>query len=111
MATKERLHKLVDVLPDAEVATAARVLEALSGVRPGEALDGAAAEAAAHMAADVALPTAAEVRQRFGPAAVVVGTPPIVGIDELRGDFWPQDEKPEEFDATIRRWRDEDRRA
>jgi hypothetical protein len=32
MVTKERLHELVDRLPDAEVATAARVLEALGGV-------------------------------------------------------------------------------
>lgn len=36
MMAKERLHQLVDLLPDDEVVTAARVLEALAGLQPGE---------------------------------------------------------------------------
>jgi hypothetical protein len=35
MVTKERLHQLVEVLPEAEIETAARVLEALGGLPPG----------------------------------------------------------------------------
>lgn len=35
MVTKERLHQLVEVLPEAEIETAARVLEALGGLTPG----------------------------------------------------------------------------
>jgi hypothetical protein len=38
MVTKERLHQLVDALPEDEMATAARLLEALSRLEPGEAL-------------------------------------------------------------------------
>jgi hypothetical protein len=33
--------------------------------------------------------------------------PPIVTIDELRGDIFPPGEDVEEFDASIRRWRTE----
>jgi hypothetical protein len=38
MVTKERLHQLVETLPEAELDTAARVLEALGGIEPGTAL-------------------------------------------------------------------------
>jgi hypothetical protein len=38
MVTKERLHHLIEVLPEAEHDTAARILEALSGVARGGAL-------------------------------------------------------------------------
>jgi hypothetical protein len=33
--------------------------------------------------------------------------PPIASIDELRGDVFPPEDSVEEFDATIRRWREE----
>lgn len=33
--------------------------------------------------------------------------PPIADIDELRGPVFPPEEDVEEFDATIRRWREE----
>jgi hypothetical protein len=33
--------------------------------------------------------------------------PPIATIDELRGDVFPPEEAVEEFDAAIRRWREE----
>jgi hypothetical protein len=36
MVTKERLHALVDALPEYERDTAARVLESLAGIEPGE---------------------------------------------------------------------------
>ncbi len=35
------------------------------------------------------------------------GVSPIENIDELIGDFWPEDESIDDFAATIRRWRDE----
>jgi hypothetical protein len=34
------------------------------------------------------------------------GVRPITSIAELRGDFWPEDEDPDEFLATIRAWRE-----
>ena len=33
--------------------------------------------------------------------------PPIASIDELRGEVFPPEERVEEFDAAIRRWREE----
>ncbi len=36
MVTKERLHELIEALPEGERATAARLLEALAGLEPGE---------------------------------------------------------------------------
>ena len=36
MLTKERLHELVEAVPERDVATAARILEALAGLAPGE---------------------------------------------------------------------------
>jgi hypothetical protein len=38
MVTKERLYRLIDVLPEAEHDTAERILEALSGVARGGAV-------------------------------------------------------------------------
>lgn len=34
------------------------------------------------------------------------GVAPVQDIDELVGDFWPEDESADEFLATIRAWRD-----
>jgi hypothetical protein len=36
VVTKERLHQLIEALPERERDTAARVLEALAGLAPGE---------------------------------------------------------------------------
>ena len=33
---------------------------------------------------------------------------PIQRLDDLWGDFWPEDESIDDFIATIRAWRDED---
>jgi hypothetical protein len=33
---------------------------------------------------------------------------PLRRLEDLRGDFWPEDEDIETFLKTIRRWRDED---
>jgi hypothetical protein len=37
------------------------------------------------------------------------GVRPIQDIDELGGDFWPEDESMDEFLATLREWREERR--
>lgn len=39
--------------------------------------------------------------------AAQLGVKPITNPQELRGDFWPEDETADEFIATIRRWRRE----
>jgi excisionase family DNA binding protein len=35
------------------------------------------------------------------------GTQPLQSIESLRGDFWPEEEGPDEFIAQLRIWRDE----
>ncbi len=90
MVTVERLHELVDALPEAERETAARVLEALARAEETPAASGAAFFAA-------------------GPGQAVLrpNAAPIHDIDELRGDFWPEDEGPDEFVESVRAWRRE----
>ena len=85
MVTKERLHALVDVLPEQEQDTAARVLEALAGLEPGDpvytlataplddepetaAEEAAVAEALAASARGEVL-TTAELRRQLEPFA------------------------------------------
>ncbi len=33
--------------------------------------------------------------------------PPIMSADQLRGDFWPDDD-PDEFELAVRAWRESD---
>ncbi len=110
--TRERLHQLVDLVPEQAMDRAARLLEALSGHESGESSpDADVGEAVPPSITAEPLMTPAEVRQQYGPAALVAGTPPITSMADLAGDFWPEDESAEEFEATIRRWRDADRHA
>lgn len=39
------------------------------------------------------------------------GVSPVDSLDELRGDFWPEDEAVDHFIAVIRGWRSEGGRA
>ena len=43
--------------------------------------------------------------------ASVQGVSPVANFDELLGDFWPEDESPDEFIAAVRDWRREGARA
>jgi hypothetical protein len=38
------------------------------------------------------------------------GYKPFHSVQELYGDFWPADEKVDEFVATVRKWRNEGHR-
>jgi hypothetical protein len=74
---KRELHELVDRLGDEEAAALLVEARRLAGGRRGHELP--------------TLHTA----------------PPIGSIDDLRGQVFPPEEDVEEFDATIRRWREE----
>ena len=74
---KQELHALVDQLSDEEAAVLLADARRLADRRHGHELP--------------TLHTA----------------PPIASIDELRADVFPPEESVEEFDATIRRWREE----
>jgi hypothetical protein len=100
MVTREWLHELIDELPEQQTEEVARLLEDLKQQ----------ASAALHVSDgedDFRLPTAAEIPAAYGPPKLVRLAPPIKSIDDLVGNFWPEDESAEEFDATIRRWRTE----
>ncbi len=106
MMTKEQLHQLVEALPESMVPTAAQVLEGLRRLGtepPGDGL------VAGNEQPREAIFATEDLRRRLGPPTAVVEAPPIASIDELAGNFWPTDEDPDEFTATIRRWREADR--
>lgn len=92
MVTAERLHELVDALPEAERETAARVLAALVHAPRAAAVSGAAFFGLALGAP---------------PAVLRAEAPPLRDIRELRGDFWPEDEGPDDFVTAVRAWRRE----
>jgi hypothetical protein len=90
MVSVERLHQLVDSLPEAERETAARLLERLVDETSGPVVSGATFFA-----------------DGVGDSVLQPDVPPVVSIDELRGDFWPQDEGPDAFVNAVRAWRRE----
>ena len=92
MTTVDRLHELVDRLPESERETAARVLEALSRNR-GSASLFASQEWFWGRRASVE------------DLATEQGVKPVVDIDQLRGDFWPDDEGPDDFVSWLREQR------
>jgi hypothetical protein len=98
MTTLERLHELVDRLPESERETAARMLEAL-----GHSPQGAALFASQEWFWGR--------RKSIEELAAEQGVKPIQDIDQLAGDFWPEDEGPDDFVNTLRRWRREDSEA
>ena len=85
MVTVDELHELVDALPEAKREAAARALEALTGTAlvSGTVFFGGVPE----------------------PAIVRPDAPAIASIDELRGDFWPADEGPNDFLNAVHVWR------
>jgi hypothetical protein len=87
MVTTERLHQLVDALPEGEREAAARLLEGL--LRPPVVSGDEFVDAAP------------------GRAVLRPDAPPIADIDDLRGDFWPADEGPDDFVNAVRAWRRE----
>ena len=52
-------------------------------------------------------PTIDERHAKLLRLAEEQGVKLIESIDELRGDFFPEDESIDDFVATVRRWRDE----
>lgn len=35
------------------------------------------------------------------------GVCPVTDLEALLGDFWPEDETPDQFISTVRQWREE----
>lgn len=90
MTTKEKLYRLVDVLPDADADTAARVLEALAAA--GGALD-AAARAALRAPDDDEPETDAE-RAGVAEARADLAAGRVVTLDALRAEWAAEGARP-----------------
>lgn len=87
---KQALHTLIDQLSDNDAAeTLAYARQFLGNTHPPAARPQADVPERPHM-----LPTL-----RYAP--------PISTIDELRAAIFAAEESAEEFDATLRRWREE----
>jgi hypothetical protein len=96
MVTVERLHELVDALPETERARAADLLEALVHAHSSSASTEAIA-----VAGDAFFDSAA------GAPVLRPDAPPVRSIDGFCGDFWPEDEGPDDFVNAVRTWRGE----
>ena len=97
MSIKEELHELVDALPPREWPTARRLLAHLVE----EAAQPAGSDAPRPHNADFFADASVE------ELAAQQGVLPVANADELRGDFWPEEESADEFVAAVRRWRRE----
>ena len=52
--------------------------------------------------------TIRQAREKIWKIAEEKGIKPIKNLDDLKGDFWPEDEDIDDFIATVRRWRNEE---
>jgi hypothetical protein len=108
MSVREELHELVDRLGDERASEALAYLQRL--LREGAEDKGpAAARLAARME-----PLAMSGREFFSQPpldlealAAQQGVRPVTNLDDLFGDFWPEDESVDEFIAAVRQWRRE----
>jgi hypothetical protein len=102
---KEQLHLLVDRLSDEQAE------EALPWVRRLVEVDGQDEETASAPFRRPAPPLVSGFEFRTQPKrsleelAADQGVKPIASIDDLRADFWPEDESIDDFIAAVREWR------
>lgn len=108
MSVKDELHELVEQLGDDGAAQALAYLRQLLN---GEVV--AEGTASARLAARME-PSVMAGREFFSQPAVDLetlaatqGVRPITNLDDLVGDFWPEDESVDDFVAAVRRWRRE----
>jgi hypothetical protein len=107
VSAKAELHELVDRLGDE------RAVEALAYLRHLAGEDQEDEEATARLAArmePLAVPGRAffsQPRVDLETVAAQHGVPPVSDLDDLLGDFWPEEESVDEFVAAVRRWRRE----
>ena len=81
---REELHRLVDALPEKRVANAMKELTEIAAESP--------VEQDTHIGPSLST---------FGETRSVTVAPAISTIDELHGDFWPEDEDSHDIEMTI----------
>lgn len=110
MSVRDELHELVDQLED---ETAGQVLDYARGlVRDEESgQDSALAHLNRRMRPGMVSGReffAQREKPDFETLARQQGVRPVTRFEDLLGDFWPEDEKGEEFDEWLRRVRRDD---
>jgi len=101
MATiKEKLHLIVDGLSEER---AEAVLAYLNGEVGGEALEDRGRKSGALLVAGRAF--FSKPPRTWQQLAAEQGVAPVASVDEVIGDFWPQDESIDGFLAAVREWR------
>ena len=105
MSAKAELHDLVDELDDVQSARALTLLRAIT-------TDGAGAEERLARRMGPAIMSGREFFSQtptrdLAEIAKEQGVRPVSSIDELAGDFWPEEESIDEFLETVRNWRRE----
>ena len=107
-SVKEKLHDLVDRFDDERAVEALQLLGDLAAIADDGIVSEPAAKRKAHQPLVV---SGADFVARSLPdwptLAAEQGVQPIENIDDLRGDFWPEDETADEFVAAVREWRRE----
>jgi hypothetical protein len=107
MSVKEALHSLVDRLDEVEAIEA---LGYLTHLVDGDGVAGLTTAEANQREAPPMMSGAASRRQPsidWRALAAQQGTGPITDLDQLVGDFWPEDETVDELIAAVRAWRRE----
>lgn len=107
MSVKEELHRLVDQLGDERASQALAYLRRL--LHDGEATGSATAALARRMQPRAVTGSSflAQPSRTLSELAAGQGVQPVSNIDDLLGDFLPEDEAADELIAAVRRWRDE----
>ncbi len=110
MSVRDELHKLADQLED---EAASKVFDYARSVAHGEESDHDSALARLNRRMGPSMVSGREFlhtyRQPkdFATLAAEQGVRLITSPDDLRADFWPEDESIDEFVETIRQWRRE----
>lgn len=106
MSVKEELHALVDQLADE------RTVEALAYLRTLVTKNGSSQARGSDRLEAQMNPSLVSGRDFFAQPkrdletlAAQQGVEPVNDFDESLGDFWPDDETPDEFIAAVREWR------
>jgi hypothetical protein len=108
VSIKDELHDLVNRLDDRQTAEALAYLRLLLNEEQTGA-DTARARLARRMGPGVVSGRAflAQQPRDLPTIAAEQGVQPVTSLDDLVGDFWPDDESVDEFIATVREWRRE----
>lgn len=108
MGGKEQLHGLIDRLDDEQETEAFAYLSRIAG---GVDAPGLPARRPDDSETGLAIVSGRDFLSRprtdWRALAAEQGVRPLGNLNELAGDFWPEDESVDDFIAAVREWRRE----